>query len=360
MKIAIINNLYYPFNRGGAENVVKEMVKELTSLNHEVFLITTKPRSESKPINQETKTYYLNSKYLCLADFSLPIKLIWHLNNIFFCKNTRLIKKILLSEKPDLVLTHNLMGLGFRLPLIIKKLGIRHEHYLHDIQLLHPSGLLIFGKEKIIHCGAAKIYQFFTRHFFGSPDKVISPSNWLLEQHKNNGFFTKSKTEVKPLVEINKQASALTRSTSCKNNFSNNNFLFVGQIEEHKGIIFLINSFKEALATNPFLNLTIIGDGRLLKTAQSLSANSKQINFLGRLDSLAVSAIMKNSDFLIVPSLCYENAPMTIYEAQANNLSVIAANIGGIPEIIRSQDILFIPGDSEDLKDKILKAAAIN
>ena len=66
---------------------------------------------------------------------------------------------------------------------------------------------------------------------------------------------------------------------------------------------------------------------------------------------------MQSSDCLIIPSLCYENAPATIYEAHAANLSVLAANIGGIPEIINSKDKLFKPGDENDLKEKIIELA---
>ena len=63
---------------------------------------------------------------------------------------------------------------------------------------------------------------------------------------------------------------------------------------------------------------------------------------------------MSESDYLIIPSLCYENAPMTIYEAHSAGLPVLAASIGGIPEIINKNDKLFKAGDISDLKKYIL------
>ena len=166
MKIAIANNLYYPFNRGGAEAVVKTMVTDLKSDGHEVFLITTKPKKSSDTVNQDLKIYQLPSDYYNLAGMPLIKKIAWHFNNLFSYRNTNKITKILAQEKPDLIMTHNLMGLGFRLPIAIRKLKIKHEHYLHDIQLLHPSGLIMLGDENIINSRASKFYQYFTRHFF--------------------------------------------------------------------------------------------------------------------------------------------------------------------------------------------------
>ena len=352
MKIALANNLYYPYNRGGAETVIKQMIADLKSQGHDIFLITTKPKKglalpEETPANKELRIYYFPSYYYNLATFPSFIKVLWHLANIFSWRKTAAIKKILIKEKPELIITHNLMGLGFLLPQAIKKLQIRHEHYLHDIQLLYPTGLMMLGKEKIIDGLSAKIYQFFTRAFFLSPAKIISPSLWLLEQHRQRGFFKDSQTEIKNLTAL-KSAAIINYNQPAKN------FLFVGQIEEHKGIMFLLATFQSALQIRPEIKLTIIGDGTLLTAAQKITEGDKQIEFRGRLSSDKVKEIMTKNDFLIVPSLCYENAPMTIYEAHAAGLKILAANIGGIPEIINNHDRLFKPGDIVDLKNKII------
>ncbi len=346
MKIALANNLYYPFNRGGAETVVKKMITDLKSQGHDVFLISTKRSSDATPVNTDLKIYYLNSLYLDLASIPPYQRVFWHLTNIFSLKNAKTFKNILEIEKPNLVITHNLMGLGYLLPSVIKNLKIPHIHYLHDIQLLYPTGLMMLGSEKIVDGFSAKIYQMFTRSLFASPLKIISPSSWLLEQHRQRGFFHDSKIEIKKLNENERVV---------KNSKIKKNFLFVGQIEYHKGIILLIKAFLMALGNNHDLSLKIIGDGALLSEAKTLANENTQIKFLGRLESSEVNEIMKNSDCLIIPSLCYENAPMTILEAHNADLSVLAANIGGIPELMNINDILFNPGDIIDLKEKIIK-----
>jgi glycosyltransferase involved in cell wall biosynthesis len=350
MKIALVNNLYYPYNRGGAETFIKQMIADLKAQNHEVFLITSEPRNKKEKIKNtegaEIRSYHFPSHYYNLATWPNPLKVIWHFSNIFSFAKTTAIKKVLSQEKPDLIITHNLMGLGFLLPQAIKKLKIRHEHYLHDIQLLYPSGLLIWGQEKIIDGLSAKIYQLFTRAFFSSPAKIVSPSRWLLDEHKKRGFFINSEIEVKRTPEENNNNYAADKPAK--------NFLFVGQIEEHKGILFLIKTFVSVLATKPELKLTIVGDGSLLLEAKKLAESKEQIEFMGRLSPSPIKSLMEKSDCLLIPSLCYENAPMTIYEAHAASLPVLASNIGGIPEIINNHDRLFKPGDALDLKDKII------
>lgn len=146
MKIGIMHNLYGEFSHGGAETVVEMMANKLVADGQEVFLITTKPRRATAfvqtpvqtPAQTDLKIYYLNSAFYNLAKMPSVLRLGWHLGNIFSFKKYGQIKKILIAEKPDLMITHNLMGLGFLTPLAIRKLKIKQEHWLHDIQLIHP------------------------------------------------------------------------------------------------------------------------------------------------------------------------------------------------------------------------------
>lgn len=327
--------------------MVKTMLIDLAAQGHTVFLITTKPPRTEKSIEKKFKIYYLNSRYYNLAKIPWFFRFFWHLSNLSAFKKGRLIKKILIQEKPDLVITHNLMGLGLNLPWIIKKAKIRQEHFLHDVQLLHPSGLMMFGREKKINTWFARVYQIINCFYFSSVAKVISPSRWLLDEHLKRGFFKNSEKEIRPL----KQLKGLPIQKALKPGA--NNFLFVGQIETHKGIFLLLDAFKKLAKAE--VTLTIVGDGQKLLAAKKMAASDERIKFLGRLSSEETKKIMLASDYLIVPSLCYENSPTIIYEARILGLPVLASNLGGIPEIIGPNDYLFAPGDERDLMEKIEK-----
>lgn len=345
MKALIINNLFPPYERGGAEKVALKQAEDMAKAGHQVILVSTKPTGSSPSSNlRGIPIQHLNSRYLSLGGWPLFLRPFWHLANIFSFRKLWQLKKILTSEKPDLVITHNLMGIGFLAPLAFKRLNIKQEHWLHDIQLLHPSGLMIAGREDKVNQLGARLYQALTRHLFISPDKVISPSRWLLEEHLKRGFFLQSQTEVvsRPIVP---PLTTEPKSGPIKK------ILFVGQLEAHKGADLLIRAFLKI--KRPDLSLTIVGAGRELNQLTKLAAQSDQIKFLGRLPATEVQKIMASSDLLVVPSLCYENSPTVIHEAQALGLRVLAADIGGIPEILTQKDRLFRAGNENDLGTKM-------
>jgi len=341
MKIALLNNLYFPFSHGGAETIVKMMSEDFKKSGQEVFLITTKPRRTATPTPTDLKIYYLNSGFYNLAKLPKILRVGWHLANIFSFKKYWQIKKILQAEKPDLVITHNLMGLGFLSARAIRRLKIKEEHFLHDIQLLHPSGLMVYGQEKKINHLAAKIYQYLLRGLLASPAKVISPSRWLLNLHEQRGFFPNSQKEVRPFVWPPAPIKRSPRNDNLKK------LLFVGQIETAKGVFLLIDTFKKVPNPNLRLSLAIRDGGQKIEAAKKTAASDRRIEFLGPLTYEETKKIMLASDFLVVPSLCYENSPTVIYGAQAVALPVIASNLGGIPEIIGPNDKLFEPKVTE-------------
>lgn len=363
MKICLCNNLYGKFSHGGAETVVSLMAAEFKKAGHEVFLMTTKPKDkkdlkdkEKISENPDLKIYYLNSKFYNLADLNIFTRLLWHINDIFSINKYYKIKSILKKEKPELVVTHNLMGLGFLTPLAIKKLKIRHEHFLHDIQLLHPSGLMIYGHENILDSFAALTYQKITKSLLASPAKIISPSKWLLDMHIDRDFFNKSEIEIRPFKWAkNNNGGSNGRDGNNEIKKSFNKFLFVGQIEEQKGIFLLINAFKKI--AKPELSLIIVsrnGGGKLAE-AIKLASDDSRIKIISPLSFEETKKIMENSDCLIVPSLCYENSPTVIYGAHEAGLRVIASDIGGIPEIVNENDLLFEPENESHLISQINK-----
>ncbi|MFA6513747.1 MAG: glycosyltransferase [Patescibacteria group bacterium] len=351
MKICLLNNLYKPYNHGGAEKVVQAIIARKKSEGHEVILISTKPKYPALDLNEDCKTFYIKSDFYNLDKKSICARFVWHLNDLISTRKYSEISKILKTEKPDLIVTHNLMGLGLRVIQAIKRTGIKHHHFLHDIQLLHPSGLMMSGKEKKVDSLLAKIYQFITKVIVNSPELIISPSNWLLNEHKKRGFFSNSKKEIKKLENILELDPPQIDNQAI--NKQNKKLLFVGQIEEHKGILFLIKAFRDRASSEA--TLAIAGDGSKLKEALALAQGDNRIVFLGRLEKKILKETMIGSDILIVPSLCYENYPLVILEAKAVGLKVIASNIGGIPEMVDNNDSLFIPGDANDLFEKIVK-----
>jgi glycosyltransferase involved in cell wall biosynthesis len=73
-----------------------------------------------------------------------------------------------------------------------------------------------------------------------------------------------------------------------------------------------------------------------------------------------VLALMKEASVLVFPSTCYENFPVTILEAYAVGLPVIASDLGGMSSLVDDgrTGLHFRPGDPEDLAAKVEWASA--
>lgn len=129
--------------------------------------------------------------------------------------------------------------------------------------------------------------------------------------------------------------------------------LYLGVLEEHKGINLLIKTFKK-LDSEKF-RLKIAGRGILSQQTKNISLTMSNVSFEGEFDREIEKKLFINTDLLIVPSLCFENSPMVIYEAMQNGIPTLASRIGGIPEIITDQEngYLFQTGNPEELKNKL-------
>lgn len=356
MKVCLINNLYKPYVRGGAERVVELIADGWREAGHEVFVITTKPIFKKLEItNVKYKIYNISALYYNLDQLPKILRFFWHTLDMFDVGSYWQIKSILIKEKPDIVITHNLKGIGYLIPIVIKNINIKHIHTLHDIQLLHPSGLMIYSQEKKINSRLAKIYSCLCLWLFNSITVVISPSDWLLSEHVKRGFFKKAKKIILPNPTCQQIFFPVSKEKSEKVS-KEFHILYVGQIEKHKGILFLIKTFNKLpgkLGASK-CKLIIVGDGSKIKKAKELAQKNNNIKFIGQQKADDVKRLMKESNCLLVPSLCYENSPMVIYEALSIGLPVVASRLGGITELIHNfGGILFKPGREKDLASKI-------
>ena len=367
MKIAIISNLYSPFVRGGAEVIAQLEAEGLKSAWQHVFVISTRPRnikihgkSAIKPAHATVSHDEINeisiwrfspiNIFYYLNDFKYPsfVRLLWHLIDTFNIFSYWTVKKILLKQKPDVVITHNIMGIGFLLPRLFSKLNIKHVHTLHDVQLVTPSGLIIKDKENSLEQIFFKAigYVKVMRWLMGSPDIIISPSKFLLDFYKRSKFFPKSKKVVLPnpiknLLNITKQSSY------------NLELVYLGQVNKAKGILDLITNFKKSKQKH--IRLHIVGVGADMAKAKRLAGKDKRIVWHGWLPSAQLVPLLAKMDVLVVPSLCYENSPAVIYESLSLGIPVLASDIGGVAELIQegSNGWIFPAGDFEAMNKKI-------
>ncbi|MDX1415561.1 MAG: glycosyltransferase family 4 protein [Candidatus Promineifilaceae bacterium] len=128
--------------------------------------------------------------------------------------------------------------------------------------------------------------------------------------------------------------------------------LYVGRLSPEKGITTMLDAWQ---LMDEEIPLKIVGDGPLSEQVSSRGASLPTVEYLGRLDNDQVLEMMRKAAVLVFPTLCYENFPITIIEAYAAGLPVIASQMGNAANLIHSQQtgLHFIPGDAQDLATKV-------
>lgn len=129
--------------------------------------------------------------------------------------------------------------------------------------------------------------------------------------------------------------------------------LFVGRLSPEKGLLTLLRAWR-CLRGIP---LRVVGDGPLAPDLQAIVDREglEGVALLGRRSRAEVFALLQGARFLVFPSEWYEGFPMTIAEAFACGLPVVAARLGAMAELVedRRTGVLFEPGNSEDLAEKV-------
>ncbi len=347
MRICFISNLFSPYGRGGAERVVEEEALALKALGHDVAVITACPLPEDGSLEPRMSVenglrvyrfYPLNLFFYGeIGRHGMPSRLLWHLRDVCNWQAARVVERILKIERPEIVHTHNLKGIGFEIPVLLKKHRFRHVHTLHDVQLVAPSGLILKGRETGpgISDPFSRLLASMTRARFASPEIVISPSRFLLQFHEQRGFFPQSQKILLPNPAPNVQPASHATSSETR-------FLFLGQVEKHKGILLLIEAFRRLVKERPKARLDIVGAGAAVDAARSAAGKDVRISFYGKKNPAQFPGMFSKTDYTVVPSLCYENAPTVIVESFAYGVPVAVASIGGAAELVRHEKNGFI------------------
>ena len=277
----------------------------------------------------------------------------------------RIVKKEINRFKPDIVFVHNWhYATGPIVFRAVKSMNIPVVHTLHNYRLICPSATLMH-KDKLFDASLnsqfpwkaifKKVYrnsyaQTFYLAFIVWVHKKIGTWN-LIDKFiclTRNGVdlfvnaklgFQKEQFVVKPNFIFPVQHNfTLPRA---------DHFLYVGRLSSEKGIELLIKAFE-----GTEYKLSIAGDGPLKEKIISAAAQNPNINYIGKLNSSQLIEEYKKAKALIFPSIWYEPFGMTIIEAYACALPVIASGIGASLELVKhgKTGLIFTSGNRQALR----------
>ena len=133
--------------------------------------------------------------------------------------------------------------------------------------------------------------------------------------------------------------------------------VFLGHIETAKGCHELLRAMGAIVAAVPQARLLLCGDGqrdeaRAVAAALGLQAS---VDLPGWVDAGERAALLDMATVFVLPSHA-EGLPMSLLEAMAHGVPVVATAVGGIPEAVRDgvEGLLVAPGDTAALAAAVL------
>ncbi|WP_323737135.1 glycosyltransferase family 4 protein [Methanosphaera sp. ISO3-F5] len=356
MRICFVSNLYPPNVLGGAEIVVEKMANAMNKRGHTVIVITTSPDDSMHILKEEGITVYqLNTTRLYptykQTEPQGVKKPLWHVFDLWNNKTLNVIKEILVKESIDIVHINNFKGLSLSCFKSGKDLDIPVVYESHDFSLICPRANLIRGNNTL--CQNRNVicneYVRVQRKLLSdNVDLVISPSQFMIDTFRDNNFFNNTDCVKIPLgVEF--------ESNRTVKNYDTIDITYIGTLGKHKGVHTLITAFKQI--NNENIRLHIIGKGYDEEEFKKMGDTDDRIIFHGFVDNRDILKYYEMTNILVIPSICYDNSPLVIYESFSTGTPVIGSSIGGIPELITEgyNGFLFESGNSDSLKEKLVK-----
>jgi len=184
-------------------------------------------------------------------------------------------------------------------------------------------------------------------------DKIVFPSVYSKKTHLKYGINIK-KTKVIPCF-LNKFG---IKPVKTKKKNDKKLILYIGKVEEEKGIKVLIQSIKKLLKYNKNFKLIVIGDGRSFKKIKRLTHKlriNKYVDFFGSVSHSDVFKYYSFADIVVIPSVVPETFSIVLLEASLSKKITICSRIGALEERIIDGKTGFLvePNNSDELAKKI-------
>lgn len=323
--------IFAPAKLGGAEKVV---LSALEALKQEITISAIVIKEERAPENADLFCQELKER-------KLPYQVVATKSALDF----NLAKKI---EAKIRVLENKFSHLRFAL----------HTHgykaLLYTLPVSHGRTLVHTHHGNTSHTFKVRFYEriaFFAMNFC---DRVFAVSKQMEHELKERISTPEKIFLVENMISLSDEQMSFENNPPAVRGSSKLKLLYAGRLSLEKGLIELISAVENRLKNDKSTRLDILGVGELeaqLKD-QCLRNDLDQINFHGLQSNVA--NFLSKCDLLILPSYS-EGLPMIVLEAAAMGVPILATDVGGIAEVVKSgyNGLLFPPRDVKALEHSL-------
>ncbi|MEZ4630568.1 MAG: glycosyltransferase family 4 protein [Deinococcales bacterium] len=378
MRVMIIAHGHPDFSKGGAEIAAYNLFKSLRKQPDVNVLFVARHDVAGAHHGGTPFSMRREGEVLFYAEgfdvfkFSQPNKrLLW--------QNFR---ELIEGFQPDVIHFHHYLFIGLELMRIIKNVNpnIKIVLTLHEyLAICYQQGQMfkVHAQKLCYQSSPAECHQcfpeqspqnFFLREllvksFFQLVDQFIVPSQFLKDRYDQWGIASEKMLFLDNGQEISGPLPLrqLIDEEDCRGRFA-----YFGQITQFKGLDILLEAIKGLpVALRRKVHLDIHGSGlerqpQLFreKVQQFIFDLEKTVTFHGPYEPQELSLLMRDVDWVVVPSIWWENSPLVIQEAFKYGRPVICSDIGGMAEKVRHEidGLHFRVAKPSSLRSKLVQA----
>lgn len=331
MKVAIVTR--FPLDpgkpRGGVESVGVNLVESLAQFDDlDINVVTTSPESRSMSISRWGKVTVHRLPWV-------PSRTLVHAIG----PGRRQMQKYLLNLKPDLIHAHDTFG------LMVKGMSIPRVFTIHGF--IYADTLVSGTRFAWLR---SKLWKWIETTGWADQPHIISISPYVRERLKGI---------VKGVVhDID---NPITESFFHINREEQNGTIFsAAWISPRKNTLTLVEAFAKLIANGIDAKLRLAGEFRNKTYGQKVLDKIRsyglkdRIFILGRIDPKQIHQELSAASVFILVSL-EENSPMSIEEAMAAGVPVVASNRCGMPYMVRDGESGFLvdPSNPDEIAERI-------
>lgn len=332
MKVLAIHNFHRKGSASGDDQVYREETALLEKHGIEVLRYTVS--------NDE------------FDDAGLIGKVISTLGMLWSFKNYKAIRNLCLNEKPDVVHIHTFFPLLS--PSILyaaKKCKCKVVATLHDTRFVCPCATSLREANLCNECGDGHYFRMFKYGCFKGSKLQSLIVAFIFKFHRISKSFYKqidkyiclNENQIELLEKIGFDKNKIVKKYNFVNDINvkvlhheikkipQRYVVFYGRIGEEKGIRVLMNIWDDL-----DIPLVVMGGGPLENEFKKWAVGKRNVFYLGYTEHNECLSIVKESEFVVFPSIWYEGCSMVEIETESLGKGLIATDLGFSVEAIEN------------------------
>lgn len=329
--------------KGGAEQYLHRLMAQQVAAGHEVHILSSRAGTN---LPTPDAGYFIHRFDFSRSqgpkrDMQKAIAFLWN------SEARKATQRIIEDLKPDVIHLHNIYHhFSSSILGVIRKSRIPCVQTLHDLKLACPNYKMFTEGSACERCKGGKYWNPILHHCLSPslPANILGglemAATKITQQYERtvqrfiapSAFYaTKMREWGEPVARfrvLQNPADFPSRVATGGGGF----LLYAGRLSAEKGAEALIR----ASARVPSLPLRIAGTGpeeeRLRHLVRTL--NVRHISFLGFVPPTELVSLRAIAEAVVVPSVWYENSPLTVLEAMGEGVPVLVSDIGGLPELV--------------------------